>query len=314
MGDLIDLVVTEKSAVAHGVTALTLRHPEGRRLPDWSPGAHLDLVLPNGMVRQYSLCGDRWDSGSYRVAVLREPSGRGGSAFVHDRLRCGDRMAASAPRNNFRLAPAPSYLFIAGGIGITPLLPMIHQAALLGVGWHLLYGGRNLGSMAFRDELAGHGDRVTVVPQDELGLLDLPAHLPPPGPDTQIYCCGPAPLLEALQRLTAGYPAGQVRTERFVPAAETSAARDEPFEVELRRTGVTVVVTPRQSVLDAINAVGATVLSSCRQGTCGTCETAVIEGRPEHRDSILDDSERAAADCLFPCVSRSGSGRLVLDA
>jgi ferredoxin-NADP reductase len=312
MGDLIDLVVTEKSAVAHGVTALILRHPDGRRLPDWSPGAHLDLVLPNGMIRQYSLCGDRWDSGSYRVGVLREPAGRGGSAFIHDRLRCGDRVAASAPRNNFRLAPAKSYLFIAGGIGITPLLPMIHQAELLGAGWHLLYGGRSRASMAFRDELAGHGDRVTVVPQDERGLLDLPAHLPPPGSDTKVYCCGPAPLLAALERLTGDHPAGQVRTERFVPAAE-SAARNEPFEVELRRTGVTVVVSPQQSVLDAINAAGATVLSSCRQGTCGTCETAVVAGRPEHRDSILDDSERAAADYLFPCVSRSGSSRLVLD-
>jgi ferredoxin-NADP reductase len=313
MGDLIDLVVAGKSAVAHGVTAVTLRHPEGRRLPDWSPGAHLDLVLPNGVVRQYSLCGDRWDTSSYRIGVLREPSGRGGSAFIHDRLRCGDRVAAGAPRNNFRLVPSQSYLFVAGGIGITPLLPMVHQAELLGADWRLLYGGRSLASMAFRDELAGHGDRVTVVPQDEFGLLDLATHLPPPGSDTKVYCCGPVPLLEALDRLTSGYPAGQVRTERFLPAADMSASRREPFEVELRRTGVTVVVSPQQSVLDAINAAGANVLSSCRQGTCGTCETAVIAGLPEHRDSILDDSERAAADCLFPCVSRCSSSRLVLD-
>ncbi|MET9226160.1 PDR/VanB family oxidoreductase [Lentzea sp. NPDC003310] len=307
---LIDLVVTDKSAAAQGVVALTLRHPDGLRLPDWSPGAHLDLVLPNGMVRQYSLCGDRWDSTSYRIGVLREPAGRGGSAFIHDRLRPGDRVATSAPRNNFRLVPSPRYLFIAGGIGITPLLPMVLQAERLGADWHLLYGGRTLAGMAFLDEL---GERATIVPQDESGLLDLPAHLPPPGSDTKVYCCGPAPLLHALEQLTVDHPAGQVRTERFVATTEVSSASDEPFEVELRRTGVTVVVAPRQSMLDAINAAGAGVLSSCRQGTCGTCETAVVAGIPEHRDSILDDAERAAGDCLFPCVSRCGSGRLVLD-
>jgi len=310
---LVDLVVTDKADVAEGVTALTLRHPRGRRLPDWAPGAHLDLVLPNGLTRQYSLCGDRWDAHGYRVAVLREPRGRGGSAFIHDRLQVGDRITAGSPRNNFRLAPSSAYLFVAGGIGITPLLPMVHQADLLGVEWQLLYGGRTRGSMAFLDELARYGDRVTVVPQDEHGLLDLAAWLPTPGSGTKVYCCGPAPLLHALERLTADHPPGQVRTERFVPAEQAAPMRGEPFDVELRRSGLTVTVPPRQSVLDAVNAAGVTVLSSCRQGTCGTCETGVLAGEPDHRDSILDDAERATGDCLFPCVSRSRSDRLVLD-
>ena len=310
---VVDLVVTDKVDVAEGVTALTLRHPGGRRLPDWAPGAHVDLVLPNGLTRQYSLCGDRWDARGYRVAVLREPGGRGGSAYIHDRLRVGDRITAGSPRNNFRLVPSGAYLFIAGGIGITPLLPMVHQADLLGVEWHLLYGGRSRGSMALRDELARYGDRVTVVPQDEHGLLDLPAWLPAPESGTKVYCCGPAALLHAVERLTADHPAGQVRTERFVPAEQAAPTRAEPFDVELRRSGLTITVSPRQSVLDAVNAAGVTVLSSCRQGTCGTCETGVLAGEPDHRDSILDDAERAAGDCLFPCVSRSRSDRLVLD-
>jgi ferredoxin-NADP reductase len=294
--------------------ALTLEHPAGRRLPDWTPGAHLDLVLPGGLTRQYSLCGDRWDAFSYRVAVLREPDSRGGSAYVHGELAEGDLVAIGGPRNNFALAPSERYLFVAGGIGITPLLPMIHQAELLGADWRLLYGGRTRRSMAFTGELARHGDRVTLAPQDEHGLLDLERWLPEqPGPDLKVYCCGPAGLLEAVERRCAGWPAGRLRTERFAAADLGAPARNEPFEVELRRSGVSVTVTPGQSVLEAINRAGIGVLSSCRQGLCGTCETGVLEGEPDHRDALLDDAERAAADCMIVCVSRARSDRLVLD-
>jgi ferredoxin-NADP reductase len=306
------LTVAEKSQVAADVVALTLRHPAGRRLPDWAPGAHLDVVLPGGLTRQYSLCGDRWDPYSYRIGVLREPAGRGGSAFVHDTLAAGDTVAIGGPRNNFPLAPSPRYLFVAGGIGITPLLPMVRQAALLGLDWRLLYGGRTRASMAFTGELAEYGDRVTLVPQDELGLLDLPAWLPSADPETKVYCCGPAPLLEAVERRCANWPPGLLRTERFVAAA-VSSARDGAFEVELRRSGRSLTVPPGQSILEALGGAGVTVLSSCRQGTCGTCETAVLAGEPEHRDSILDDDERAWNDCMFPCVSRARTDRLVLD-
>ncbi|WP_433472526.1 PDR/VanB family oxidoreductase [Spirillospora sp. CA-142024] len=310
----VELRVAAKTPMADGVVTLTLDHPDGRRLPDWTPGAHIDLVLPNGMTRQYSLCGDRWDARTYRVGVLREREGRGGSAFVHDELREGDRVSIGGPRNNFRLVPSERYLFIAGGIGITPLLPMVRQAEMLGTEWRLLYGGRSRTSMAFLDELEAYGDNVTVVPQDEEGLLDLPAWLDGADSGTKVYCCGPAPLLEAVETRCSAWPQGLLRTERFV-ARDFGAVRDEPFELRLERSGVSLTVRPGQSVLDAVGGagVGVGVLSSCRQGLCGTCETSVLAGEPDHRDSILDDGEREAGDCMFVCVSRSRSDRLVLD-
>lgn len=308
----IELCVAAKTPVADGVVTLTLVHPDGRRLPDWTPGAHIDLVLPNGMTRQYSLCGDRWDAHAYRVGVLREREGRGGSAFVHDELEEGGRVSIGGPRNNFRLVPSGRYLFIAGGIGITPLLPMVRQAEMLGIGWRLLYGGRSRTSMAFLDELDAYGDKVTVVPQDREGLLDLPSWLGPPDPETTVYCCGPAPLLEAVEARCSAWPQGLLRTERFI-AKDFGAVRDEPFELRLDRSGVSLTVRPGQSVLDAVGGAGVNVLSSCRQGLCGTCETSVLEGEPDHRDSILDDGEREAGDCMFVCVSRARSDRLVLD-
>jgi ferredoxin-NADP reductase len=307
------LRVAAKTEVADGVVALELAHPDGARLPDWTPGAHIDLVLPNGLTRQYSLCGDRWDAHSFRVGVLREVAGRGGSAYVHDQLRPGDLVGVGGPRNNFPLVPAQRYLFVAGGIGITPLLPMVHQADLLGVEWQLLYGGRQRASMAFLDELAGYGDRVRMVPQDEAGLLDLPGYLGEPRADTRVYCCGPAPLLAAIEAACAGWPAHTLHTERFVAADQAAPVRTAPFEVELARSGTTVTVRPGTSVLDAVAAAGVDVLSSCRQGICGTCETTVLAGAPDHRDSLLTDGERATGDCMFLCVSRALGDRLVLD-
>ncbi|MFJ9900875.1 PDR/VanB family oxidoreductase [Streptomyces sp. NPDC091280] len=310
----VTLEVSAKEPMAEGVVALTLTHPAGARLPDWTPGSHIDLVLPDGTTRQYSLCGDRWDPYTYRIAVLREPASRGGSAYVHERLRPGDRVGMGGPRNHFPLVPSEKYLFIAGGIGITPLLPMVHQAELLGADWQLLYGGRTRASMAFQDELtAAYGDRVHVVPQDELGLLDLAAWLGTPRPETNVYCCGPGPLLGAVETACASWPSYVLRTERFIAAAQAAPVRDTSFEVELRRTGRTVTVTPDVSVLEAVRRAGVDVLSSCEQGTCGTCLTPVLDGRPDHRDSILADHERAASDCMFLCVSRSCSDRLVLD-
>ncbi|QFG21286.1 PDR/VanB family oxidoreductase [Actinomadura sp. WMMB 499] len=309
----VELRVASKSPAADGVVALTLARADGGRLPDWAPGAHIDLVLPNGMTRQYSLCGDRWDARAYRIGVLREPDGRGGSAFVHDELDAGDVVAVGGPRNNFRLAPAERYLFIAGGIGITPLLPMIVQADMLGVEWRLLYGGRTRSSMAFLDELAVHGDRVTIVPQDEGGVLDVAAWLPEDLDGAKVYCCGPKGLLDAVEAHCAGLPAGTLRTERFLAADTGPRTGDHAFDVELRRSGRTVTVGPDRSLLQALGEAGLHVLSSCRQGVCGTCETTVLDGVPDHRDSLLDDAERAAGDCMFVCVSRSVGPRLVLD-
>ncbi|MFC7535366.1 PDR/VanB family oxidoreductase [Actinoplanes sp. GCM10030250] len=312
MAETRTLRVTGKEPVADGVVALTLADPVGARLPDWTPGAHIDLILPGGLVRQYSLCGDRWDAYSYRIAVLRETDGRGGSAYVHDRLEVGEAVGLGGPRNNFPLVPAQRYLFIAGGIGITPLLPMMAQADLVGADWRLLYGGRREASLAFADNLLGYGDRVQLRPEDRYGLLDLPGFLADHRPGTRVYSCGPAPLLAAVERACAALPPHTLRIERFA-AAVTGPARGTPFEIELARSKTVLTVPAGTSVLDALTAAGADVLSSCRQGVCGTCEVTVLAGEPDHRDSVLDDTERAAGTCMFACVSRSRSDRLVVD-
>ena len=311
--DVATLRVTAKRLVAQDVLTLELASPSGHRLRDWQPGAHVDLLLPTGMTRQYSLCGDRWDPFTYRVGVLREQDSRGGSVYVHDELEVGDLVGVGGPRNNFALVPAERYLFVAGGIGITPLLPMVQQADMLGADWRLLYGGRRRASMAFLDELAAYGERVQVVPQDEYGLLDLPSFLGAPRPDVKIYSCGPAPLLAAMERACADWPHYTLRSERFVSEEPAVPVRRAPFDVELVRTGVTVTVSSDSTVLEAVGGVGVEVLSSCRQGICGTCETTVLAGAPDHRDALLDDQERRAGDCMFICVSRARSDRLVLD-
>lgn len=305
--------VAEKSVIAAGVVELVLESPGGGRLPDWAPGAHVDLILPTGDVRQYSLCGDRWDPRSYRVAVLREPDGRGGSSHVHDVLQQGDLVGLGGPRNSFHLVPSQRYLFVAGGIGITPLMSMIDGADRVGADWQLVYGGRTRPSMAFLDDLAPHGDRVQIVPEDSHGRLPLAEVLGGVDEHTVAYVCGPSGLLDAVDAATTSWPAGRVRTERFTPRSVGAPVLDRPFTVELARTGTSVQVDPTTTVLDAVRRVGAVALTSCRQGTCGTCETAVLAGTPDHRDSILDDDQRAEGDRMFICVSRSCTDRLVLD-
>jgi ferredoxin len=202
---------------------------------------------------------------------------------------------------------------VAGGIGITPLLPMIEQADALDADWRLLYGGRRHSSMAFLPELARYGDKVVVAPEDECGLLDLPGWLGVPQPGTRVYCCGPAPLLAAAEQLCQNWPPYSLHVERFTPKEFGAPVRPGPFEVELRRSGRTVTVPDGSSVLTALRLAGVGVLSSCQQGVCGTCETTVLDGLPDHRDSILADHERDAGDRMYVCVSGSRTDRIVLD-
>ncbi|MER6738070.1 PDR/VanB family oxidoreductase [Streptomyces puniciscabiei] len=304
-----ELVVAERALAAEGVLTLTLRDPLGGELPAWEPGAHVDLLLGPGLERQYSLCGDPAERTAWRIAVLREPDGRGGSAYVHEQVGEGGKVRVRGPRNHFRLEPAPRYRFVAGGIGITPILPMLAAAERAGADWSLLYGGRTRASMAFTGELARYGGRVTLAPQDETGLLDLGPVLDDPPDGTLVYCCGPGPLLDAVEERC---PAGVLRVERFQPK-DLQAGGDEEFEVVLARSGRTVTVPPAVSVLDAVRAAGAEVLYSCTEGTCGTCETDVLEGAPDHRDSVLTEEERSAGDTMMICVSRCRGARLVLD-
>jgi ferredoxin-NADP reductase len=305
------VVVEQLEPLAEGVLGLDLRAADGGELPPWRPGAHIDLLLEPGLVRQYSLCGDPADRYRWRVAVLREPASRGGSRHVHERLAPGTRLQIDGPRNHFELLPAEEYIFIAGGIGITPILPMLGAAASAGARWRLLYGGRQRASMAFLDRLDRYGDRVSVHPQDETGLLDL-GLLDTPRPDTLVYCCGPEPLLAAVEARCAGWADGALRVERFTPREATFAA-DHDFEVVLSSSGRTVSVPAGISVLKAVEQAGVSVLSSCREGTCGTCETGVLEGEPDHRDSVLTAAECAAGDVMMICVSRCRGERLVLD-
>ncbi|MCC5475390.1 PDR/VanB family oxidoreductase [Streptomyces barringtoniae] len=305
----LELAVEKREFAADGVLALALRDPLGRELPSWEPGAHVDLLLGPGLERQYSLCGDPADRSAWRIAVLREPAGRGGSARVHEQVGEGTRVRLRGPRNHFRLEPAPRYRFIAGGIGITPILPMLAAAEQAGADWRLLYGGRTRSSMAFTDELTCYGDRVTLAPQDETGLLDLGPVLDGLPEGTLVYCCGPGPLLDAVEERC---PAGVLRVERFRPRDQQTGG-SEQFEVVLARSGRTVTVPAEVSVLDAVRAAGVEVLYSCTEGTCGTCETDVLEGAPDHRDSVLTEEERSAGDTMMICVSRCRGARLVLD-
>ncbi|MEV1092303.1 PDR/VanB family oxidoreductase [Streptomyces microflavus] len=302
------LIVTERVPVADGVVQLRL---EGTALPRWQPGAHLDLVLPSGLVRQYSLCGDPDDPGTYTVATRLVEGGRGGSREVHEQLREGAEIEVRGPRNRFPLVEAEAYVFVAGGIGITPVLPMLRSLAARGANWRLLYGGRSRGSMPFLDEiekLGADGGRVTVVAQDEAGHPDTAAALADIAPGTAVYCCGPEPLMDAV---TAALPEGcTLHLERF-SAASADVADSGAFEVELHRSGRTVQVAAGQSVLAAVRAELPHVAYSCEQGFCGTCQQRVLEGEIDHRDELLTDDERG--DSMLICVSRCRGGRLVLD-
>lgn len=307
------VVVTAAEPVADDVVLLTLEPDAGERLPTWTPGAHVDLILDDDLVRQYSLCGSPADTGRYQVAVLRAPDSRGGSEAVH-RLGEGSTLTVRGPRNHFPLVASQRYIFIAGGIGITPLLPMIAEATAAGADWELHYGGRSARSMAFCDALAEHGDRVHLVSQEDSGLLDLEAILAVPAPGTLVYSCGPEPLLAAVEERCASWPPGSLHLERFSAKEQPDPAQDTAFEVVLQRSGLTLTVQPGVSVFDTMRAAGVSVLGSCLEGTCGTCEQEVLDGEVDHRDSVLDEEEQAANDCMMVCVSRARSSRLVLDA
>lgn len=308
-----DVVVETKQEVAEGVVTLTVREVGDHPLPLWAPGAHIDLILQDAPTRQYSLCGDPADHHVWRVGILRDPNTRGGSGYVHDHLQAGSRVRIRGPRNNFPMIVSQRYLFIAGGIGVTPILPMIAAAERAGADWQLVYGGRRRASMAFLDELAAYGHRVSVLPEDETGLLPLDTLLGVPCHGTLVYCCGPEPLLAAVERQCATWPRGSLHVERFSAKPLTEPVHDEAFEVELAQSELTLTVPPDRSILSVVEDAGVGVLSSCAEGTCGTCETPVLDGEPDHRDSVLTDDERAVNDCMMICISRSRTPRLVLD-
>jgi len=314
-GDVTELeaIIVNITNEAHGVRSLELASADGDKMPQWEPGAHIDLLLSPDLERQYSLCGDPDDNSTWRVAVLREPESRGGSEWVHERLAVGDRIRVRGPRNNFHLVEETEYLFIAGGIGITPILPMIARCEANGVPWRLVYGGRAESSMAFADVLAVHGSKVTFWPQDSCGIIDLETLLGTPRENVGVYCCGPGVLLDAVEERCQSWPAGSLHLERFRPKAGALDGENTSFEVELEETGIVVSVGADESIVDALETAGVHVPTSCREGTCGTCETVVLDGTPDHRDSYLTEQEKQSNEVMMLCCSRAKCSRLVLD-
>jgi ferredoxin-NADP reductase len=248
---------------------------------------------------------------------LLDPNSRGGSSYVHGNLNEGATVRVRGPRNHFPLVDAQHYRFIAGGIGITPILAMLEAVQRAGGDWTLLYGGRTKASMAFAEDLANrYPERVTVWPQDERGLLDLESLFKEPEDNTLVYCCGPEALLSAVEQHSTHWPAGILHIERFAakaPTAEEVAEALDRFEVVCQRSGASFELTSDQSILEVLEEEGIPILGSCYEGVCGTCEARVLEGTPDHRDSVLTDAEKAAGEVMLICVSRSRTERLVLD-
>lgn len=309
-GPAFPVTVASRTPVGD-VVVLELAPAEGRRLPGWRPGAHTDVLIPGDLTRQYSLIGDP-SAPTWRIAVLRETESRGGSRWMHD-LRVGDALNVTAPRSHFAFgAGAHPVILLAGGVGITPISAMAFAAAGAGRDYQVHYAGRP-GHMALVDELRDlHGERLHLHESGTSSRLDLAGLFAAAAPDTVVYCCGPARLLAAAE--AEAEAAGLAfHAERFEALPLTEPVWTEPFEVELQFSGLTFEVPPGRSILEVAEENGVLVPWSCKEGTCGTCETPVVDGEIDHRDSILTAQERARMDTMFVCVSRAACPRLVLE-
>lgn len=312
-GGEFEVVVRRRVPAADSVVLLELESPTGGQLPGWSPGAHIDVVLPGGRERQYSLCADPTDRSWWRIGVLKE---RDVSAYLHDGVVEGDRLLVRGPRNHFAFAPFPGrkYLFVAGGIGITPIYSMLASAKAAGNEARLVYAGRSRSAMAFAEELAGgYADSAEFYASDEGARADIAGLLAEPEPGTILYCCGPRRLIEAVEAASVHWPRGSVHLERFEAKVLGEPIWNEPFDVDLLLSGLTVTVRPDETVLEVLERHDVLVPFSCRVGTCGTCEVAVIEGEVEHRDSVLSPQEQEDGFAMMVCVSRARCPRLILE-
>jgi ferredoxin-NADP reductase len=316
-----ELRVTQMTLEAEGVLSLRLSRIEGNKpLPAWDPGAHIDVYVPDGTTRQYSLCGDPRDLSSWQIAVLREPQGRGGSAFIHDALRVGDRLLVTRPKQSFALEDAPYHALVAGGVGITPIMAFAEHLDREGRPFRLVYGGRTEASMAFRERLGALGDRVTFLAEDRDGRPDLDEvvkQLPDGG---LIYTCGPLALLRAVQSAAeAGHGADQdlVRFELFsrtgVEPKESALPDGDSYELVLAKSGHTLRMKPDANILETVLALGIEVENDCRDGICGSCVTPVLSGTVDHQDLVLTRKEQAAMDKMMICCSKPACERLELD-
>lgn len=304
--------IVSRRDVADDVVEIELRRDDGQQWPEWTPGAHIDLELPTGDVRQYSLVGSLHDRGVLTVAVLRDEGGRGGSAWIHDHARESTYLKVRGPRNHFSLCASSAYTFVAAGIGITPLLPMIESAEAVGADWQLIYCGRNRSSMSYLPELEKYGQRVVVQPRDECDRVDFVEVLSNAVDPDAVYVCGPESFIVGAEQAAEQISAPAPKVERFVPKTYDDAV-DTAFEVELASDGRVMDIPADRSILEVLTENGVNVIASCQEGTCGTCETGVVSGTPDHRDSVLTQAEQDENEYMMVCCSRSKCARLVLD-
>jgi vanillate O-demethylase ferredoxin subunit len=310
----IEVLVKSITYEAEDVISLDLRPVEASPLPPFTAGAHIELHLRNGLPRNYSLANAQHERHRYLIAVQKDAASRGGSRFIHEAVRVGEQLRISPPRNNFALVEAaPSTVLIAGGIGITPIWCMLQRLIALGRPWTLYYAARTRARAAFLDEILALGATVhSHIDAEAAGaFLDVDTAVRDAAPGSHIYCCGPLPMLAAFERATAALPAERIHVEYFAPKQPIDASGG--FDVVLARSGRTVFVPEHSTILDALLAAGIEVGHSCLEGVCGTCETKVIEGIPEHRDVVLSAQERASNRTMMICCSGAKTGRLVLD-
>lgn len=306
-------VVARRDLISGKIIELRLSDPDGGAISKWEPGAHLEIVLPSGLVRQYSLCGDPEDD-FYTIAVLREDQSRGGSIEVHDKVFEGTELVARGPKNHFKLEPGALTVFMAGGIGITPLLPMMRSLSSSGKPWVLHYGGKSLAALAYLDALQlMDGNEISIYLKNETRRIPVSDIVSTLSPDDAIYVCGPESMISEVEKTGAEHGI-RVCLERFGPAPgdkpETTGA---PFEVELAKSAMVLTVPADTRLIDIVRTVVPSVPFSCEEGFCGSCETGVLDGVPDHRDSILSPEEKSNNDCMMICVGRSMTPRLVLD-
>lgn len=312
------LLLKSLTTEADGVIALELVPQNGQRLPEFTPGAHIDLHLGNGLIRSYSLVNPPHDAGRYVVAVNRDPSSRGGSLYIHESLRTGQEIEVTGPRNNFELVTeAPEVVFIAGGIGITPMWCMIQHLEALDRPWRLFYSSRSRDKCAYLKDIQAYETRkpgrVKIHIDDEANgkHVNLPAILETVGPDAHVYCCGPIRMLQDFEGLTASRKPGTSHIEYF--AAKQEATLSGGFKVSLARSKRDFIIPPGKSILDTLIDGGIDVQHACKEGVCGACQTTVLSGTPDHRDSYLTPSEAKNGKTIMLCCSGSKSEELVLD-
>jgi vanillate O-demethylase ferredoxin subunit len=310
----LSLLVKSITLEADDVVSLDLRAAGDGALPPFTAGAHIDLDLGNGLTRSYSLANSQDERHRYVIGVQKDAASRGGSRYVHDTVRPGQVLAASEPRNDFALdEDAAASVLIAGGIGITPIWCMVQRLQALGRDWLLYYAVRSRRRAAFLDRIAALGApgfRLHVDDEADGRLLDVAA-IVSRAPEAQLYCCGPAPMLTAFERVTAGLPADRIHTEYFTAKGPVVATGG--FEVVLAKRGRTIFVPEGMTIIDALRDNGIIAPHSCLEGVCGTCETTVLEGIPDHRDLVLSARERASNKTMMICCSGCRGDRLVLD-